>query len=57
MRFYYVPQRLKIQIDAGEIKEIRISDNEVTILADVWGCDGAEIFFMSIPEEGKKQQL
>ena len=38
MRFYHVPQRLKIQIDAGEIKEIRISDNEVTILADVWGC-------------------
>ena len=57
MRFYHVPQRLKIQIDAGEIKEIRISDNEVTILADVWGCDGAEISFMSIPEEGKKQQL
>lgn len=57
MRFYHVPQRLKIQIDAGEIKEIRISDNEVTILADVWGCDGAEISFMSITEEGKKQQL
>lgn len=57
MRVYHVPQRLKIEIDAGEIKEIRISTKSIIIQANVWGCDGAVLSFLSIPEEGKKQQL
>lgn len=57
MRVYHVPQHLKFEIDAGEIKEIRINEKTIAIQAKVWGCDGAVLSILLIPEEGKKQQL
>ena len=57
MRVYHVPQHLKFEIDAGEIKEIRINEKTIAIQAKVWGCDGAVLSILSIPKEGKKQQL
>ena len=57
MRVYHVPQHWKVEISAGEIQKIRVSDTTIEIQANVWGCEGAELSFLSIPKEGQKQQL
>lgn len=57
MRVYHVPQHWKVEISAGEIQKIRVSDTTIEIQANVWGCEGAELSFLSIQKEGQKQQL
>ncbi len=36
MRVYHVPQHWKVEISAGEIQKIRVSDTTIEIQANVW---------------------